>query len=72
MAASTKKVTDGQFVAVQSGSDPSVTYRVFALGSPKQWCECPKYKFQRKPVSDRECSHTRKLKALGVVLPVNA
>lgn len=61
------KILDGPFIEVQGSSG---TYKVFALGTAKQWCTCPSYKFQKLPVEQRECKHTRKLKEAGAALPL--
>jgi predicted nucleic acid-binding Zn finger protein len=60
------KVMDGPRVTV-AGSN-GAKYQVWALGSKDQWCTCPSYKYQRLPVSQRECKHTEALKAAGVVM----
>lgn len=61
------KVLDGPFITVMSKSNPETKYRIWKLGQPEQWCECPGYKYQGGPVSERSCKHTRALLAVGVV-----
>lgn len=66
------RIVDGPYVTVvgSTGSE----YRVYALGTPQQYCTCPAWKFQRKgtydPAQGRECKHIRSLLAASVRVPV--
>lgn len=64
-------IMDGPFIEVVSKTSGTV-YKVFALGTAKQWCTCPSYKFQKAAVAERECKHTRALKEAGASLPLAA
>lgn len=64
-------IMDGPFIEVVSKSSGK-TYQVFALGTDKQWCTCPAYKFQKLPVAKRNCKHTLALLEAGASLPLSA
>lgn len=53
------KVTDGEFISVE-GSEGTL-YRVYALGTSKQYCTCPGWRFQQAPPEYRECKHIKAL-----------
>lgn len=64
-----EKVTDGDYIELESQSSPGTMYRIYALGTPKQYCTCPSWKFSKKPVdAGRTCKHIDELLRIGVVL----
>lgn len=71
------RVTDGPYIRVKSESSTS-EYKVFAIGTPEQYCTCPAWKNQSKtytarkaermllPGDRRFCKHIDKLIKAGV------
>jgi hypothetical protein len=54
---------------VESQTRSGVMYRIQRDDSSGHLtCSCPSFKFQRLPVDDRSCKHTRMIEQIGVEL----